>query len=77
VEEEKTSIARLQQAKQTALLGSGSVNRSPWQRICARNSRRTVGSGVFCGFRPEAMYRELKPIGLYLAVVKLNDRPSD
>jgi hypothetical protein len=48
--------------KRRSLLGNGSKNIFPWQRICKRNNRGSVGSDVFCRVSPEAVYRELKPI---------------
>jgi hypothetical protein len=35
------------------LLRNGSVNKSPYKRICAHNNGRPVEGGVFYGFRPE------------------------
>jgi hypothetical protein len=48
VEEEKAFIARIRR--------HGSVNTSPWHRICIRNDRRTV-----CCIRAEAISEESKP----------------
>jgi hypothetical protein len=43
------------------LLGNGSINTYPYQRICTRNNRRTVESGVLCCIRAEAISGESRP----------------
>jgi hypothetical protein len=40
------------------------VNTSSWQRICTRNKRKTVGSGVFYAVRTGAICLLLTAIGL-------------